>query len=681
MKRLLYLFLIITLLTNCSINKKSIHVKSEYLYERDVYLIHLDVDRGRCSRLVLKDAINNVVLKEAFHTDVIYLDKNSVKGKKIVIFFDNKIILENLTLPSSNYKLINSLLTNKSDILDVVEREKDNFKSQPFFKEFKEVYLKDKVVLWKAISLFDFFPLEKSFDLTVTALKTYPEDSKLKAYFIDKTLDFIALPQFEKEIAEIIHKMDENEKKMLIDELLKRPTDRTFYIILPYLEQDIALAQKIKIFIEKNYDVEFSKTAVNYMKEHLNDMDERPFLKNIFYVYMSAHEEKTDKVELLKKLLCHKSKELRKIAIEEFNKIEKNDKIAQVLRENFSCIDYSQRFNVFIHIEPYFERDLSFYKEMLFFLHNKKDLWAQKVLSFGESVYKEEWAVKLLLEMAEEKVLASDLASFFEKSPKGIKKRGLKKLFEKHLDNRDVLNLLAKYDKEKYVKRLYEILNDEKNSLFDYALESLIKYDDKAISFYKNLYFQVKSGKNKIEILKLLITLGEDRFVLERLKKDTIEGKEELYEKIMSNASDDIVNTLWQKRFDVDERMLIALLRGIENRRSSKFCDDIEEIMMKGKSREVKFQAIWALAYACTDMYGKIVFKNKDKMDKDVFMEALQGFNDIVEISHATVKESFMLLKNIYRETTDEEIKKKILDVIELRNIKGEKEALQSNIN
>jgi hypothetical protein len=545
----------------------------------------------------------------------------------------------------------NRALLYDSDVAlkDVALMEKDFFSYNVFFKEFKETALANREAFLKSMELLELLSVDRRLEFVYEGYKKFKEVKALE-YLVENYTDFVSLVEYENFIKWLLESGDLHYRKQIIEKTFGKPSKRVFSLLVPYLSKSFELSEHFLTILDKqNKNHVYHKEALNFF---VNVEDENNKFYEAYVTYGISHLDGEDKKAFVKKML-HTKKFTNFILPLLRNNIIDRDTAKYVL-DNFSNIAKPVKEALYSHLFTNFKDKSEFYK---LYLEQIPEMEEQVLKDVVQEGIKDEFFLERLLNKAREKPVPSYVLTFIEKGD--VKNEAFYELiFTEPIIQREVMELMERHNKQLFKSKLFKILEDENNSLWEYAISKAELFKEE-VDFMIKLYGQYKDFGKKVAVLSVLAKMGVkgEKFVLGELKDLRLLTSESIVRSLISYGSDDTVKIVWNLIDKRDKNIYLIAINALMDRGKPVLCDDLLNITVNEKDRELKFASFWAYIYSCEEGFlnnFELIVKDANE---EFYKEVMSGFEDYLSLySHLRERTKLKIKEILLRETNKEVI-------------------------
>ncbi len=558
--------------------------------------------------------------------------------RKIEIICDKKSI-EIQEYKPTKYKLSFATMFNALNVVDLLEDDKILFENEDFFKELRELTYGDRIYLLNSLEMLNFFPLNWEFEIVYRGYEKFNEDVFFE-YLCNNFDRFISLPEFEKFVNLVLNRENNNKKTRVLNLMFKYPVKRSFLLLEPYIYKNSQLRERVLEFIKNNQEGEFGETFLNVLEGKIIREEVNDFVSEGLYLVFNNFEDNI-KSKFLKILLTKRA--YADFLIRVIPYVDIDQEIAKIAFENINVLDKEVLKRLYVYIKPHLKYNLDFYIKILELIPDLKD----RVLDEISYDFNDPRLDIYYFNEAKKRPIPLFVLNYVKKLDDKRKGEFLKVLFAEPVIQKEIIDLMEEYDRDKLKDTCDKILIDEKHVLQKYVIEKVRK--TKILSLDRLLEIYEKSNE-KIDIIKAILDMDErgKEFVAKAIDKE-LYMNEELIELFFEKGKDRDVVKIWDKIDKSNKKNLIAALKGLEKRRKPILCDEILNFILNEKDKELKFAALWSYVYNCQDLYLKNFDKIKSSGDNDFYIEMIVGLKDLIEINPTLqndVIEKVRILKN-----------------------------------
>lgn len=588
---------------------------------------------------------------------VIDRKKDTDSIKSVTVFCNDKKLKE-IDFINTKDKTFTTLLFKKVNMSDLSEEEKDLFKTESFYIEFKKIALYDSNYLNNSLNALHLFPIDKEFDLTFEGYLKFKKQEFFE-YIINSFHRFFAIPDLEKFINYCLNNEKKENTKILLGQLLKYPVKRTFNLLYPFLVSRNDIRNEVFEFLTKDHQNEFYGVFLESIEKELSQGIKNDYvLSSTKFIFEKMNNE--DKKRIFKEII---QKNVYLDLVNEFySNINIDIDVVQALIANFTNFDENLRIKIFYTSEPFFKTDIEFYLKMIEHLPSKREEILTKIAyDFSDSRLN-----NYFLEFAKKRPIPEFVFVYLNKLEENEKRIFLQEIFKEPFIQKEVLELIYQYDIDLFKKVSMNILVVDKHPLNEYIIEEIGKTK---ILPANVLIERFNISPYKEKILLSLIQMGEENNVfITDILTENMSSYPEVLKVFFEKAKDEKVIYLWRLLDKKNKQLLIAGLTGIENRKKPVICDEIMDIIRSEKDRELRLSALWAYVYSCQEQYLKNFEVVKAVGDKELYKEMITAFKDLANL-RPDLKEGIKFkISAFLKNEQDEELKQELLLVLESVN-------------
>lgn len=622
--------------------------------ETDKLKFVLDVKKD-CNFYTLNAVFENtIVYEKKSKTPVFIIDLEKIKPfQSISIYCDEQTkIYENKIIPVK-YKTNLALQLDVENVIEIAKKEEKFFNNTDFLEEFYKVALSSLDIFEKSLKLIEFINLERGFAFVFNGYKRF--DSKKAFEYLKNNYErFNSLPDYEDFIKLVFEKKEKVDKISLIDEVFRWYTKRLFNLIIPYIENDNELSTRFFEDLRKNSSIYFESTLLEKFEKDLKNKKYSIF-GDTFFDLVLKNPERVGFLEFVRVTIF--DERYSKRVVEALKKREIDKDMASFLRYNIEKIDKNLLETVYDIIEPYFNNDLMFYKEIVKLEVDFEDKILDRIVSIDKV---DDFFAGRIIKSCKKRPVPDYVFRYYMMADEKIKKLIYTEISKEPITEKWVMDIIFEHDRAFFEREILKILRDERNILWDYAVENLQRLDNRErhLDFLLNLYNSISKEKRE-KLLEKFVLFGErgKDFVIDELKKGKIKNFE-VISTFLEKADDSNAIKMWRLINKSDKDILLQALKGLENRKKPLVCDDIFDLTVNSQDREIKFSSMWAYVYSC----GELFIKNFDYIvrsgDLEFYKESLSGFIDLLNLHPELKLEVKTKLEEIIKGNDNSEIKK-----------------------
>jgi len=531
---------------------------------------------------------------------------------------------------------------------DVALQEREFFSYDVFFKEFKETALLNNETFLKSMEMLEFLSVDKRLEVVFEGYKRFKEMKALE-YLIENYSEFVSLVEYEDVIRWLLEKVELQYKKKIIENTFEKPSKRVFSLIMPYLSKSLELSNHFfTVLAKQDKNHAYHREAFNVF---VNEHDENNIFYEAYVTYGISNLDGEEKKAYIKKMLLTKkfTNLISPLLIN--NSIDRD--IAEYVLNNFSNISKPIKELLYSHISPYFKESSEFYK---LYLEQMPEMEEQLLSDVVKEGIKDEFFVERLLKKARKKPVPSYVLTFIEKG--NVKNEVFYELiFSEPVMQQEVMEIMERHNRELFKSKLFKILEDEKNSLWEYAIYKVESFEDGADVLIK-LYEQYKDYDKKVKVLSVLSKMGRkgESFVLGKLKDSKLLSFEGIVGNLIRYGSDETVRYVWNLIDKKDMHIYRIAINALEDRRKPVLCNELLNIIVNEKDRDIKFAAFWAYIYSCEDGFlnnFELIIKG---VDEEFYKEVMSGFVDYLSLYSHLKDRTKLKIKEILSKETNKEV-------------------------
>ncbi len=538
------------------------------------------------------------------------------------VFCEEKKIKE-FALTRNFFKTNRALYYGVLNLKEVALSEREYFSYDVFFNEFKVTALSNRDTFLKSLEVIEMLPIDKRFEFVMEGYKRFGEVKALE-YLIENYNDFLSLIEYEGFLKELLEKGQADYQKRIIEKTFNMPSKRVFLMLIPYLSNNINLANYfISNLSRQDKNHPFIEFTFNFF---INENNEDNKLYEAYVNYGIQRLEGGKRSAFVKKMLLTKKYVNLVAPVIRSEGIDFDT--AQFVLNNFSNVDKTLKMVLYPHLLSYFKDNEVFYKLYLVEMPEMEEQLLTDVVREG---IRGEFFFERLLKGARKRPVPFYVINFLEKGD--IKEKTIFEIvFTEPVTQKEVLELMEKYDKTLFKDKIFKILKDEKNELWDYAMGK-VEGLEKGLDFLFDLYPRLKVFDKKVKVLAALAKMGVrgESFVLKKLENKEVYDLE-VIKNLIIYGNDEHAKKTWNLVNIQDKNLYVSALNALADRRKPLICGELLNVMLNEKDRDIKFASFWAYVYSCEDGFlnnFELIIKDADD---DFYIEAMSGFVDFISL-------------------------------------------------